>query len=75
VFATRGGLCGGLATVLCGLATCFGASIETLGSWLCDIAVPLRPHNNAVDRIATAEGATKPKGNLMTISSNDVLIA
>ena len=56
----------------CGLATCFGASTVTLGSWVaepvavCDIAVPLGPHNNAVDRIATAEGAAKLDDNLMT---------
>jgi hypothetical protein len=52
------GLSDGLATSLCGLATCFGASTVTPGSWVCEIAVPLRAHNNAVDRIATAEGAT-----------------
>jgi hypothetical protein len=56
----------------CGLATCFGASTVMLGSGaaelaaVCDTAVPLRPHNNAVDRIATAEGSTKLDDNLMT---------
>jgi hypothetical protein len=64
VFATSGGLCG-LATRLCGLATCFGASIVTPGSWFSDIAVPLRPHSNAVDRIATAAGATRADDILM----------
>jgi hypothetical protein len=63
VFDTCGGLCGGLAIALCGLATCFGAATVTLGSELeepaaCDRAVPLRAHSNAADRIATAEGAT-----------------
>ena len=57
---------------LCGLATCLGASTVMLGSGVAeavavrDIAVPLGPHNNAVDRIATAEGATKLDDNLMT---------
>jgi hypothetical protein len=67
VFAVLAGLCG-LATGLCGLATCLGASIVTLGSWVCEIAVPHAPHNNAVDRTATAEGATKLNDNLMTMS-------
>ena len=50
---------------LSGLATCLGASTVMLGSAVaelvavCDMAVPLGPHNNAVDRIATAEGATR----------------
>jgi hypothetical protein len=35
---------------------------------VCDIAVPLRLHSNAVDRIAIAEGATKLDDDLMTIS-------
>jgi hypothetical protein len=35
---------------------------------VCDIAVPLRPHNNAVDRIATAEGATRLDDILITRS-------
>lgn len=54
-----------------GLATCFGASTVMLGSELaepvavCDAA---GPHSKAVDKIATAEGATKRDGNLMTIS-------
>ena len=34
----------------------------------CDIAVPLRLHSNAVDRIAIAEGATKLDDDLMIIS-------
>jgi len=60
---------------LCGLATCFGAWTVMLGSEVakpvavCDIAVPLGPHNNAVDRMATAEGATKLDDNLMTCPS------
>jgi hypothetical protein len=33
-----------------------------------DIAAPLGAHSNAVDRIATAEGARKLDDNLMTIS-------
>ena len=54
-----------------GLATRgFGAWIVMLGSevppeGVCDIAVPLRPHNNAIDRIATAEGATRLDDILM----------
>jgi hypothetical protein len=54
-----------------GLATRgFGAWIVMLGSevppeGVCDIAAPLRPHNNAVDRIATAEGATRLDDILM----------
>ncbi len=57
---------------LCGLATCFGASDRDGGSeaaepvWVCDIAVPLGPHGNAVDRIARAEGAAKLDDNLTT---------
>jgi hypothetical protein len=56
---------------LSGLATRgFGAWIVMLGSevppeGVCDIAVPLWPHNKAVDRIATAEGATKLDDILM----------
>jgi hypothetical protein len=34
----------------------------------CDIAVVLRLHSNAVDRIAIAEGATKLDGDFMIIS-------
>jgi hypothetical protein len=64
VFATRLGLCG--------LATCFGAWTVMLGSVepvaVCDTAVPLRPHSNAVDKMATAEGATKIDDHLMTMS-------
>jgi hypothetical protein len=41
----------------------------TLGSWLCDIAVPLGPHSNAVDKIAIAEGAKRLDEDLMTASS------
>jgi hypothetical protein len=45
-----------------------------LGSELagCGAAGPPRAHSNAVDRIATAEGATKPDDNLMIISSREV---
>ena len=35
---------------------------------VCAIAVPLRLHSNAVDRIAIAEGATKLDDDLMIIS-------
>jgi hypothetical protein len=62
------GLCGGLATRLCGLAICFGASIVTPGSRACDMAVPLRPHNNAVAMIATAESVTRLDDILITRS-------
>jgi hypothetical protein len=73
VFATCAGLCGDLATCR-GLATCFGATTVMLGSGaaepvaVCDIAVSLRLHSNAVDRIAIAEGATKLDNDLMIIS-------
>jgi hypothetical protein len=50
-----------------------GSVVE--GPPVCDMAVPLRAHSNAVDKIATAEDATKPDDNLMTMSSSDVLIA
>jgi hypothetical protein len=69
VFAACLGTCVGI-----GRAACFGASTEIEGSGVaepaavCDIAVPLRPHSNAVDRRTTAEGATKPD-NLMTCPS------
>jgi hypothetical protein len=43
----------------------------TPGSWVCDIAVPLRAHNNAVDRIATAEGATGLDDILTTLLRGD----
>ena len=52
-----------------GLATCFGASTVMLGSGaaepvaVCDTAVPLKLHSNDIDKIAIAEGATKPDGN------------
>jgi hypothetical protein len=68
LFATRVCLCGGLAACcgFCGLTICFGAWTVMLGSEgmvaavvVCDIAVPLGPHSNAVDRIATAVGATR----------------
>jgi hypothetical protein len=68
VCATR---CGGR----CGLATCFGASTVMLGSWepepvaVCDIAGPLRPNSNAVDRIATVEDARRLDDDLMTCPS------
>src|SRR5262249_3427284 len=58
---------------LCGRATCLGACTVMLGSWLvgpvavCDIAVPL---SNAVDRIATAEGATRLDDILIPRSPN-----
>ena len=73
MFATCGGLCGGLATGLCGLATCFGATTVTVGSVadeppVCDMAVPPGAHSNTVDRIATAEGATRLDDTLMTHS-------
>ena len=57
------------------LATCFGATIVMLGSGVaapvavCDTAVPLRPHSNAVDKMAIAEGATMLDEDLMTVSS------
>jgi hypothetical protein len=35
---------------------------------VCDIAVPLWPHSNAVDRIAIAEGTRKLDDDLMIIS-------
>ena len=59
---------------LSGLATCLGASTVMLGSGVaavavCDMAVSLGPHNNAIDRIATAEGATNLDDNLMTCPS------
>lgn len=60
---------------LCGLATCFGATTVMPGSGVadpvavCDTAVPLGPHSNTVDRIATDERATKLGDNLMAMSS------
>jgi hypothetical protein len=45
----------------------------TLGSEveeLCDIAGPPRPHSNAIDRSATAEGATRLDDILITRSPN-----
>ena len=76
MFATGGACLCGLTTgsARCGRATCFGAWTVMLGSWLvgpvavCEAAVPLRPHNNAVDRIATAEGATRLDDILTTRS-------
>jgi hypothetical protein len=41
--------------------------VEELGV-VCDIAAPPGAHSNAVDRIATAEGARKLDDDLMTIS-------
>jgi hypothetical protein len=65
VFAARSRRCGGLAL-------CSGAVTVTLGSVelgvVCEAAVPLRPHNNEADRIATAEGATRLDDILMTCS-------
>ena len=65
--------CAGLA-VCRGLATGFGATTVMLGSGaatpvsVCDIAVPLRLHSNAVDRIEIAEGAPKFDDELMITS-------
>jgi hypothetical protein len=42
-----------------------GSEVPPDGVWVCAIAVPLKPHNNAVDRIATAEGATRLDDILM----------
>ena len=65
MFAARSCLCGGLAL-------CSGAVTVTLGRGelgvVCEAAVQLRPHNNAVDRIATAEGATRLDDILITRS-------
>jgi hypothetical protein len=67
VFAVRSCLCDGLAL-------CSGAVTVTLGrvelGVVCEAAVPLRPHNNEVDRIATVEGATRLDGILTTRSPN-----
>ena len=58
-------------TVRCGLAACFGASIETGGSELagpvgiCDAA---GAHSMTVDKTTTAEGARKRDDDLMTKS-------
>jgi hypothetical protein len=68
VFATGGACLCGLVT---GLATCFGAWIVMLGSWLagpvavCEAAVPL---SNTFDRTAIAEGATRLDDILITRS-------
>jgi len=75
VFVVRADLCG-VTAGRCGLATAFGASTVMLGSWVaepvavCDIAVPLRLNNNAVDRIATAEGAARLDDILITVLPN-----
>ena len=65
MFAARSCLCGGLAL-------CSGAVTVTLGrvelGVVCEAAVPLRAHNNEVDRIATAEGATRLDDILTTCS-------
>jgi hypothetical protein len=57
------GLCGGLATRFCGLATCFGATTVTLGSvalgLVCDITALVRLHSNAAESVAATEVATK----------------
>jgi hypothetical protein len=73
VLVTRADLCE-VATGRCGLATGFGASTVTLGSWaagpavICDNAVLLRLHSSAVDRSAIAEVAANLDDVLMTIS-------
>lgn len=62
----------------CGLATCFGASTVMRGSVpaepaaVCDIAVPLGPHSNAVDKMATADGTINLDDNLMTRPSPQI---
>jgi hypothetical protein len=35
---------------------------------VCDTAVPVAPHSNAADKMATAEGVIKIDDNLMTMS-------
>ena len=68
VFATRADLCG-LTTGRYGAR--LGASTVMLGSGVaepvavCDIAVPLGPHSNEIDKIAIAEGANRPDDILM----------
>jgi hypothetical protein len=42
---------------------------EELGA-VCETAVPVRPHNNKVDRIATAEGATRLDDVLIVSTPN-----
>ena len=69
VLATRVDLCGRVATW-------FGDTTVMPGSWaaepvaVCDTAVPLWPHSNAVDKMAIAEGATKLDDNLMPSASS-----
>ena len=62
MFAARSCLCGGLAV-------CFGASTVMLGrvelGVVCDTAVLLSPHSNAVDKMAIAEGAKRLDEDLM----------
>ena len=61
---------------VCGLAACFGASTVTAGSCaaepvaVCDTAVSHGPHNNAVERIATAECAARLDDILTTVLPN-----
>jgi hypothetical protein len=57
---------GGFAGLATGLGACtVMVGREVLPEGVCVIAVPLRPHNNAVDSKATAEGATKRDDILM----------
>ena len=65
-------------TVLRATARCLGASTTMFGSEVvapegiavCDIAVSLRPHSSsAIDKIATAELATKSDENLTAVFS------
>ena len=63
--------------VICGLATCFGASTVTVGS---EVAEPVAVcgaaglHSKTVDKKATAEGATKLDDNLKTIDLSSVML-
>jgi hypothetical protein len=67
VFGARSGVVG--------LATCFGASTETVGSWagpvvVCDTA---GPHSRTDDKTATAEGTTRLDDTFMAIPLEDGL--
>ena len=76
VFADCWGRCGLAARRdLFGVATCFGATTVMPGSGVldpvavCDTAVPLRPHSNAIDREAANERAKKLGDILMAMFS------
>jgi hypothetical protein len=64
VFAARSSLCGGLALCSGGVTVMLGSGVAEPVA-VCDTAVLLSPHSNAVDKMAIAERAKRLDEDLM----------